>query len=72
LVETVARAARDLLKKLEDRTPPRKTAPRLLSMFIPAMEGLAVSRSAQDRIRASLVKLVKISRGRRQQKRESA
>ena len=58
LVEAVVK---DLLKKLEEKSPPRKRAPRMMSIFIPALERLVVKRSAEDRLRAGAwVKLVKV------------
>eukprot|EP00435_Cladocopium_sp_Y103_P056827 s679_g19.t1 len=58
LVETVVK---DLLRKLEEGAPPRRRAPRMLSCFIPALEGLIMNSETEDRLRAGAwVKLVKI------------
>jgi len=58
LVDTVTR---DLLKKLEEKAPPRKRAPRMLSAFLPALERLVVNKDLEPSIRAGAwVKLLKV------------
>ena len=58
LVNTVTR---DLLKKLEEKAPPRKRAPRMLSAFLPALERLVVDKDMEPSIRAGAwVKLLKV------------
>ena len=50
-----------MLKRLEDKTPPRKRAPRLLSCFLPAMERLVTARDEPVHIRlGAWVKLLKV------------
>eukprot|EP00435_Cladocopium_sp_Y103_P064467 s708_g26.t1 len=48
-VQTVIK---DLLRRLEEGAPPRKRAPRMLSAFIPALEGIVVRRGADPHLRA--------------------
>ena len=58
LVETVVR---DLLRKLEDKAPPRRRAPRMLSAFVPALEQIVMDRLREDNVRAGAwVRLLKI------------
>ena len=52
---------RDLLKRLEDNSPPRKRAPRLLSCFIPALEKMVMDRGIDDALRlGAWMKLLKV------------
>jgi hypothetical protein len=58
LVDTVVK---DLLRKLEDKAPPRRRAPRMLSAFVPALEALVMDKAKEERLRAGAwVKLLKI------------
>ena len=58
LVQLVVRG---MLKRLEDKTPPRKRAPRFLSCFMPALERLVTNRGEPERLRlGAWVKLVKV------------
>lgn len=47
--------------KLEDKAPPVKRAPRLLSVFIPALERVVMDRRIEEQVRmAAWLKLVKV------------
>lgn len=51
----------DLTKKLEDKAPPVKRAPRLLSIFVPALEKVVMDRRLDDVTRISAwLKLFKV------------
>lgn len=51
----------DLTMKLEDKAPPVKRAPRLLSVFIPALERVVMDRRIEEQVRmAAWLKLVKV------------
>ena len=57
----VQMVVRGMLKRLEDKTPPRKRAPRLLSCMLPALERLVTSREMPDRLRlGAWAKLLKV------------
>ena len=52
---------KDLLRKLESNAPPRKRAPRMLSVFIPALESLVVGEKVNPIIQVGAwIRLVKI------------
>ena len=52
---------KDLLKKLESNAPPRKRAPRMLSVFLPSLEALVIDKNQDPAVRTGAwTKLVKI------------
>ena len=51
----------ELIKKLEKEPPPTKTAPRVLSAFLPALEEVVMDEEAPDVLRvAAWIKLLKV------------